>query len=241
MNMHLHGHLAECIEDFEPVYSFWCFAYERMNGVLGAYHTNTHHISIQYMRRFLDSKSYAPIYWPSEFVDEYLPMTRNCTYQKRSLMQTNLETEIKGLFLPLPQVQEGSLSPDQIQQVRPFFENLLGNSTFRILMLCRHTKTLSVGECILGAKHSKSNLVLAHCSREQNELAEVSNFQESTAITSDSRTVRLWIACVKNGTLSILARYGMRYRCGQRQVLFIPVRSISSRVVHVKCTRSFYK
>ena len=30
INMHLHGHLAKCIEDFGPVYSFWCFAYERM-------------------------------------------------------------------------------------------------------------------------------------------------------------------------------------------------------------------
>ena len=74
LNMHLRGHLVECVEDFGPVYSFWCFAFERMNGVLGAYHTNTHHISVQYMRRFLDSKSYAPIYWPSEFAEEYLPV-----------------------------------------------------------------------------------------------------------------------------------------------------------------------
>ena len=25
MNMHLHGHIKECIDDFGPVYSFWCF------------------------------------------------------------------------------------------------------------------------------------------------------------------------------------------------------------------------
>ena len=40
MNMHLHLHLAECIVDYGPVYAFWCFAFERMNGVLGSYHTN---------------------------------------------------------------------------------------------------------------------------------------------------------------------------------------------------------
>ena len=34
VNMHLHGHLAKCIEDFGPVYSFWCFAYERINGII---------------------------------------------------------------------------------------------------------------------------------------------------------------------------------------------------------------
>ncbi len=32
MNMHLHKHLSDCIREVGPVY-FWCFAYERMNGV----------------------------------------------------------------------------------------------------------------------------------------------------------------------------------------------------------------
>ena len=57
------------------------------------------------MRRFLDSKSCAPTYWPSEFVDEYFPVLKHCTYQKGSLMQTNLETEIsEGTFSPLPPI-----------------------------------------------------------------------------------------------------------------------------------------
>lgn len=72
MNMHLHGHLADCIRDYGPVYSFWCFAFERMNGILGSYHVNNHHISIQLTRRFLESKTYAPINWPVKYVEEYL-------------------------------------------------------------------------------------------------------------------------------------------------------------------------
>lgn len=39
-NMHLHGHLQDCILDYGPVYSFWCFSFERYNGILGDYHTN---------------------------------------------------------------------------------------------------------------------------------------------------------------------------------------------------------
>ena len=27
-NMHLHMHLKECMQDFGPVYSFWCFGFE---------------------------------------------------------------------------------------------------------------------------------------------------------------------------------------------------------------------
>ena len=38
-NMHLHGHLVDCLLDYGPVYSFWCFSFERYNGILGD-HTN---------------------------------------------------------------------------------------------------------------------------------------------------------------------------------------------------------
>jgi hypothetical protein len=34
-NLHLSLHLLECAKDFGPLYAFWCFSFERMNGVLG--------------------------------------------------------------------------------------------------------------------------------------------------------------------------------------------------------------
>ena len=34
-NLHLSLHLCECSLDFGPLYAFWCFSFERMNGVLG--------------------------------------------------------------------------------------------------------------------------------------------------------------------------------------------------------------
>ena len=67
-------------------------------------------------------------------------------------------------------------------------------------MLCRYTKTLSVGEFVIGAngsKHSKSHFILAHRGREQIELAEILYFLECVAITSDNTSVTLWTACVK--------------------------------------------
>ena len=72
MNMHLHLHLAEC--------TFWCFAFERMNGVLGSYHTNNHNISVQLANRFLDSRVYSPVNWPAEFSEEYYPVKPGSQY-----------------------------------------------------------------------------------------------------------------------------------------------------------------
>ena len=34
-NLHLLLHLCECTYDYDPLYSFWCFSFKRMNGFLG--------------------------------------------------------------------------------------------------------------------------------------------------------------------------------------------------------------
>lgn len=34
-NIHLSLHLVECCRDYGPLYSFWCYSFERMNGLLG--------------------------------------------------------------------------------------------------------------------------------------------------------------------------------------------------------------
>jgi len=44
INLHLHLHLKQCLLDYGPVHGMWCFAFERFNGVLGAYHTNNKNI-----------------------------------------------------------------------------------------------------------------------------------------------------------------------------------------------------
>ncbi|EXX58570.1 hypothetical protein RirG_196780 [Rhizophagus irregularis DAOM 197198w] len=34
-NLHLCLHIADCCQDYGPLYSFWCYSFERMNGILG--------------------------------------------------------------------------------------------------------------------------------------------------------------------------------------------------------------
>ena len=34
-NLHLCLHIADCCRDYGTLYSFWCFSFERMNGILG--------------------------------------------------------------------------------------------------------------------------------------------------------------------------------------------------------------
>lgn len=55
-NMHLHFHLKDCLLDYGPVHSFWCFPFERMNGIMGKYHTNNDMIEEQLCKNFYQSK-----------------------------------------------------------------------------------------------------------------------------------------------------------------------------------------
>ena len=52
-NIHLHCHLVECIEQLGPMTNFWCFLFERLNGLLGDEPTNNRAIEIQLIKQFL--------------------------------------------------------------------------------------------------------------------------------------------------------------------------------------------
>ena len=65
-NMHLHLHLCDCIMDYGPVYSFWCFAFERYNGMLGSYPTNSRQIEPQIMKKFIQQQQIQSIKMPQE-------------------------------------------------------------------------------------------------------------------------------------------------------------------------------
>ena len=51
-NMHLHGHLRKCIEDVGPVFFFWCYSFERYNGILESFKKNWHSPEIQVIEKF---------------------------------------------------------------------------------------------------------------------------------------------------------------------------------------------
>ena len=49
--MHVHCHLAECLHDFGPAHTFWLFAFERYNDMLGSIPSNQKGIETQIMEK----------------------------------------------------------------------------------------------------------------------------------------------------------------------------------------------
>ncbi|GET53938.1 hypothetical protein GLOIN_2v1786147 [Rhizophagus irregularis DAOM 181602=DAOM 197198] len=52
-NLHLSLHLCECSLDYGPLYTFWCFSFERMNGMLGSFPNSRRKIEPEIMRRLM--------------------------------------------------------------------------------------------------------------------------------------------------------------------------------------------
>jgi len=61
--------LTECVKDFGPVYAFWLSAYERFNGIMGSYHTNSKNISCTTNREISGQQNFIPNKWLSEYVN----------------------------------------------------------------------------------------------------------------------------------------------------------------------------
>ena len=71
INMHLHCHPKECNEGYGPVYSFWCFAFGRYNGVLGNTITNNRSVEIQLVRKFLSEQFVSNVALPEHFSEQF--------------------------------------------------------------------------------------------------------------------------------------------------------------------------
>lgn len=245
INLHLHGHLASCVNDFGPVYAFWLFSFERLNGILGSYHTNNHYISVQLMRRFLDYRLFGVHNWPQEFHSEYLPLLQECNYNKGSLNQTTFESDSRSLsdlhVQLLPPVLNKAFSQEEVSSLRNWF------STGTILLLHRQCKAVKLSNVVVGAsqsRYAKSSIVLANRSLGETGLAEILYFAEVVMSTSCSAKTYHWVAAVKwfeRHPCKVWFGNPTQIWCTSQELIhnLIPLSAIRSRVVHSRLNVNF--
>lgn len=207
INLHLHGHLKECLLDFGPVYAFWLFGFERLNGILESYSTNSRDIPVQIMRRFLAGAECDVHNWPSEFISSFSPLLKPHTYSKGSLTSTSLEMALssKVEICPIPPVYESTWETHQKMSLLPLISAITGlpQENFQILTLFNKIKAVSIGKFVLGSFNSRYKssymVIVSHpgCSNELHlarieYIAKVGTVQPMTRTTSD-----FWVACVR--------------------------------------------
>lgn len=173
---------------------------------------------MQLTERFLDSKDYIPSKWPSQYVDDFLPILELFKYQQGSLMQSSVESSgTMGACTPLVPVHECIWKPSELQQLKGLVRTVfhLPNSPCcNVIMVTRRSKGVLIDRYVLSSatpRYSKSNLIFANRqSSGTSSLAQIMYFSECQCEISNSAQSR----SENSGSLQSSGTWITRAKCG---------------------------
>ena len=138
-NMHLHCHLKECVTDCGPVHAFWCFSFERFNGILGAMQVNGRSVEVQLMPKLLAGRFVWDVKFPSEFQDNFMPFF---SQEKSGLSESLIVSNATTLFKSATCSNLGGLQWSDLTLVslpNSFKHFVLDDDDLRVLQECYKT------------------------------------------------------------------------------------------------------
>lgn len=175
-NLHLHCHLMDCLLDYGPGNSFWLFACERLNGILGSVPTNHQAIEAQLMQKFISSLQVLQSMASSEET-AIKDLLRPFHCSRGSLkheelpelpLLTTLSVSNAGNLSDhcqlLPPIKEGCLCKDDFNGIESTLKVCFGNSYVRTLLLHKYSRAVRFSGELYGSLnsiHSSSALVCA--------------------------------------------------------------------------------
>ena len=153
--MHFAAHITECIRDPGPVYAFWLYAFERLNGLQGSYSTSHHDVTIQLMRKFILMQDVSLSQWPEELKAEFAPLFRSCFGEKGSLSETMSTYDDKHCSIKaIPPVVEKSFDCQELDKVTALMASLYPHLSVSVLRLYTCTKVISINDSMKLASES---------------------------------------------------------------------------------------
>jgi hypothetical protein len=157
-NMHLHCHLKDILKDFGPIHSFWCFSFERYNGILGSFTTNNRSIELQLMRklttrRFLDNMTLDKNLQP--YFDDVVTIAGN---DSKTIYSTFALNELLSFFnsdvmAPLKSINWSNISAVNLPLC--YKEKSLDNDDLAVLLKVYNTM-FSPGKYIISEQLSRT-------------------------------------------------------------------------------------
>ena len=71
VNYHMALHIPDMIKGFGPPHSFWCFSFERMNGILSGLPNSNQHIELELFTKFLKDADIGSVLPPHPLVTSW--------------------------------------------------------------------------------------------------------------------------------------------------------------------------
>ncbi|RHZ48249.1 hypothetical protein Glove_554g9 [Diversispora epigaea] len=126
-NFHLSLHLSVCSHDFGPLYVFWCFSFERMNGILGLLPNSHQQIEPELMCRLInDNRINEMIYTENNTKGLEILNTRQSVGSLSEIDQFGHD-EMRRFWIYSRTIQESTISGKESfpgKMLKPFSENI---------------------------------------------------------------------------------------------------------------------
>lgn len=150
--MHLACHLHECILDYGPVNGFWCFGFERFNGVLGSYPNNNQNVAVTMMKKFEAHLQTSDCDTNAELMPLLSDMSNSNDYITGSLSEGS-DTSNSALLKPL---REYILLPEYQKYLTHLYKDIYSEEPSTVSALCIRSAKISYKGHILSSTLSRS-------------------------------------------------------------------------------------
>ncbi len=128
-NMHMHGHFKDFVLDYGPIHEFWCYSFERYNGILGNQPSNNRAIEPQLLKQFLLDDVSSRFNFRDEFKNDFLSLDLN-NAKKSALRGSVLDTitdDNEDMFLLPPKFKRCVISRNDADLVQQLFKKIYLN------------------------------------------------------------------------------------------------------------------
>ena len=131
--MHLHCHIVDCVKDFGPAHAFWCYAFERYNGILESVHTNRKSIETQLLKKFCMEQKANNLTLPAN--KDFLSIVLLTCSERNDIKQSNFSTIINMIYSPAADIQTSLELIDSpfVKLLPPFQQKVLTEEMFQQL------------------------------------------------------------------------------------------------------------
>lgn len=175
--------------DYGPVYSFWCFSYERYNGILGNQPNNNRNIESQLMHRFLVDNFAFSFVCPNSFYEDFNPVCSLSSRLTGSVLQT-MNPEFSAGIANLPKrYTRAVLDCTEQETAIPLLAKLKAcqSSAIKLNSIVTQYKSININGEQLSAHKYHSSIVML---RWDSKLFEESPSSLPESLTISSQIIR---------------------------------------------------
>lgn len=181
-NMHLHCHIAECLYDYGPAHSTWCFSFERCNGILGSMPNNNKPLEVEktMIKRFIRQMEHSD-HVINQFGSEFsslFPDTSIGSINETTIPTNSVVAELSkpqpisevtydnSIIIPIGPMTEHALTDELIEKLNDMYSIIFKDHTLtHVSRLCRRFVRVKVAGTLYSsrkARTDRNSFICAH-------------------------------------------------------------------------------